>query len=65
MEVSTEKHKIMTYSTNNISANISMHSQKLKKVIIFKHLGATQCKDGTCSAEISIRIASAMAQQPD
>ena len=27
----------------------------------FKYLGATLCKDGTCSAEVRIRIASAMA----
>ena len=27
----------------------------------FDHLGVTLCKDGTCSAEVRIRIASAMA----
>ena len=27
----------------------------------FKHLGATLCKDGTCSAKVNIRIAPAMA----
>ena len=32
MEVSTEKSKIMTNSTNNISADISMKGQKLEEV---------------------------------
>ena len=27
----------------------------------FKYLGATLCKDGTCSAEVCIRVASAVA----
>ena len=31
-EVSTEKRKIMTNSMNNISADISMNSQKLEEV---------------------------------
>ena len=61
MEVSTEKRKIMTKSTNNISADISMKGLKLEKVTSFKYLGTTLCKDGTCSANIRIRIASAMA----
>ena len=60
MEVSTKKSTIVTNSLNNISADISMDSQKLEKVTSFKYLGATLCKDGTCSAEIRIRIASAM-----
>ena len=47
MEASTGKGKIMTNSTNNFSADISMNSQKLK-VIGFKHLGTTLCKVGTC-----------------
>ena len=51
----------MTNSTNNISANISMNGQKLEQVTNFKYLKATLCKDGTCSAEIRIRIASALA----
>ena len=38
-----------------------MNGQKLEKVTSFKYLGATLCKDGACSAEIHIRIASAMA----
>ena len=60
MEISTEKSKIRTKSTNNISAGISINSQKLE-VISFKYLGSTLCKEGTCSAEIFIRIASAVA----
>ena len=51
MEVSTEKRKIMTKSTNNISADISMNGLKLQ-VISFKYLGATLSKDGTCSAQV-------------
>ena len=46
---------------NNISADINMNVKKLEKVINFKYLGATLCKDGTCSAEIRIGIALAMA----
>ena len=61
MEVSREKSKIMTNSTNNISADINMDCQKLEEVTSFTYLGATLCKDGTCSAEVRIRIASAMA----
>ena len=51
----------MTNSTNN-SANISMNGRKLEEVTSVKYLGATLCKDGTCSAEVYIRIASAMAR---
>ena len=47
MEDSTEKSKIMTNSTNNISADISMNSQKLEEVTNFNYLEATLCKDGT------------------
>ena len=57
MEVSTEKSKIMTNSTNNISADVSMNGQKLEEVTSFKYFGVTLCKDSTCSAEIRIRIA--------
>ena len=38
-----------------------MNGQKLEEVTSFKYLGATLCKDGTCSVEVRIRIASAMA----
>ena len=61
MEVSTEKSKIMTNSMNNISADISINGQKLEEVTRPKYLGAIQCKDGTCSAEVRTRIASAIA----
>ena len=61
MGVSTENTKIMTNSTNNISADISMKGQKLEEVTSFKYLRPTLCKDGTCSAEVHIRIASVMA----
>ena len=61
MEVSTEKNKIMIKSTNNIRAAISMNSLKLEEMTSFKYIGATLCEDGTCSAEVCIRIAAAMA----
>ena len=38
-----------------------MNRQKLEEVTSFKYLGAILCKDGTCSAEVRIKIASAMA----
>ena len=50
----------MVVSMNNI-ADICMNGQKLEEVTSFKYLGATLCKDGICSAEVHIRIASAMA----
>ena len=53
MEVRTEKSKILTNSTNNISANISMNTHKLEEVTSFKYREAkTLCKDGTFSAEV-------------
>ena len=58
MKVRTEKNKIKTNSTNNISVDISINDQKLEEVISFKYLRATLCMDGTCSAEVGIRIAS-------
>ena len=57
MEVSTQKSKIMTNSTNNISVDIRMNSQKLEEMTSFKYFGATLCKDVTCSADVRIRIA--------
>ena len=48
----------MTNNKNKICADISMDSQKLEKVTSSKYLGAILCKDGTCSTEIHIRIAS-------
>ena len=50
MGVNTEQSKLMTNSTINISADFSMNGQKLKEVTRL-----------TCSAEVRIRIASAMA----
>ena len=61
MEISPEKSKAMTNSVNNIGAHISMNSQQFEEVTNFKYLGATLCKDGTCSTQICIGIASAMA----
>ena len=61
MAVSTEKSKIVVNSTNNISADISMNGQNLEEVTSFKYLGGTLWRDGTCTAEVRIRIASAMA----
>ena len=53
---STENGKIMTNSMN-ISADISVTSQKLEQVTSFKYLGATLRKNGTCSAEVGTTIA--------
>ena len=61
MEVSTETCKVMTSSRNNISVHISTNGQRLEEVTSFRYLGATLCKDGTCSGEVRIRIASATA----
>ena len=62
MEINTEKRKVMTNSTNHISADNSMNGQKLEAMTSFKYLGATLCKGGVCSTEIRIRgISSAMA----
>ena len=51
----------MTNSTNNLSADTSINGQKLEEMASFKYLGATLCKDGTCSAKVRTRVASAMA----
>ena len=61
MEVSTEKSKVIKENTSDISADISMNGQMLEKVASLKFLEASLCKDGTCSAEIYITIASKMA----
>ena len=61
MKTRAEKSKIMTNSTNNISARIGMNGQKLEEVTSFKHLGATLYLDGTCLAELHMKVASAMA----
>ena len=59
IKVSIEKSKIQTSSSNNISANI-MNGQRFQKVTSCKYLGTIPCKDDTCSAEICIRIDSAV-----
>ena len=64
MEVSTEKSKIMTNS-KNISADININGQKLEEVTSFKYLGANLYKDGTCSADIRVRVASEVAAWPE
>ncbi|XP_070177895.1 uncharacterized protein [Littorina saxatilis] len=63
MEVSTEKSKVMVNSTKTISAtiNITMNGEPLEEVSSFKYLRATLSKDGTCTAEMRIRIATATA----
>ena len=61
MEVSTEKNEITSSGTNNSNADISVKGQKLEEVTSFKYLGATLCEDGTHSAKVRIRIASATA----
>ena len=47
MEVSTEKSKIKTNSTNNISADISMNGQMLEKVTNSKYLAPAQQKSAS------------------
>ena len=49
-EVSTEKSKITTNNTNNISADISVDGKKLEELFGFQDLLATLCKSGTWSA---------------
>ena len=61
MEVSTEKSKVIVNSTNEISVNITMNGEPLEEVTSFKYLGATLSKDGTCRAQIHIRITTATA----
>ena len=61
MDVSTEKSTMMTNCTNSLNADITMNGQKLEEITSFKYLGATLGKDGTCSTEVRVRIASAMA----
>ena len=57
MEVSTTKSKTMVNSSSDIHANITMNGDLLEEVDRFKYLGATQSKDGSCTAEIRTRIA--------
>ena len=55
-----ENSKLMTNNTNTISADTSMNGQKLDEVNSSTYVGATLCMDGTCSAQICIRIALVM-----
>ena len=61
VEVGPEKSEIITISTKNIKADISMNGQTLDMVTSLKYLKASLCEGGTCSAEIRILIAPAMA----
>ena len=61
MEVGTDKNKIMISSTRTFSANSNMTGKKLEEVTSFKYPRATVCNNVTYSAEVRIRIASAMA----
>ena len=56
-------HHLLQIASSSLfcGADISMNGQRLEEVTSFKDLGATLCKDGTRSAEVHIRIASAMA----
>ena len=45
---SIDASKIMSNSTDNICADISMNGQKLEEVTSFKYPTATLCNDGTC-----------------
>ena len=48
-----EKSNIMANSMHKINADISMNDHDLKEVTGFKYLGATLCKDGTYSKQVS------------
>ncbi|XP_058618392.1 uncharacterized protein LOC131531574 [Onychostoma macrolepis] len=60
-EISTEKSKVMVNSIKSTTTNIIMRGHKLEEVEGFKYLGATLSKDGSGTAEIRIRIATATA----
>ena len=50
---------VKVLNISDISADI-MNGQMLQELTSLKYLGAGLCKDGTCSAEIRIRIAFAV-----
>ena len=56
MKVSTEKSKIMTTSTNNITADISMHGQKLEEVTTFEYLEATLCEKAPAQQKCTLEL---------
>ena len=51
----------MVNSSKPTSATVTMNGVQLEEVTSFKYLGATLSKDGTCTEEIRIRIATATA----
>ena len=59
MEISAEKSKVMVNSRTNATASITMCGEPLETVASFKYLGATLSSDGTSTADIRIRIATA------
>ena len=59
MEVSAEKSKIMVNSRNNRTSTITMNGTPLEQVNHFKYLGATLSSDGSSTADIRIRLATA------
>jgi len=56
MEISAEKTKLMTNSSNNISKDIKVSGEKLKTVTSFKYLGAIVSDQGS-KPEVLSRIA--------
>ena len=60
MEISAEKIKLMTNSTNGIQREIKVKGQKLGTVTSFKYLGAVVSDDGS-KPEVLSRIAQATA----
>ena len=61
MEISAEKSKVMVNSREDRTASITMDGKPLEAVDRFKYLGATLSSDGTSTAEIKTRIATATA----
>ena len=57
----SQNRKEQAHDQQHHSADISTKGYKLDEVTSFKYLRATLCKDSTCSAEVCIRIASAVA----
>ena len=60
MEISAEKTKLMTNSTNGINTEIKVNGQKLETVTSFKYLGSV-ITDGGSKPEILSKIAQATA----
>ena len=61
MEISTEKSKVMVNTTDARTGNIMLNQQQLEEVNSFKYLGAILSVDGSCEAEIRVRIGTATA----